>query len=171
MTGDTTSKAPAASEQGSAYEELQNARMHIEILQRQLHQALEAHRASSAEIARLHTIERDRDKYRATVLSLAFQNKVLNDELSKTRKVSTMSLIGETSGSRHRRRFCSNQPMHTGPGRQGRAVLRRETDQCRPQGDACDPRPRDRGASGRARARPHNRHGIAGGLPTNAGRL
>lgn len=90
MLGDakaTAGQAPAPSGEGSLHEELQNARMHIEILQRQLHQALEAHRASSAELARLHTMERDRDKYRATVLSLAFQNKVLNDELSKTRKV------------------------------------------------------------------------------------
>ena len=107
MTGGakaTTSQA-AASGHSSAYEELQNARMHIEILQRQLHQALEAHRASSAEISRLHTIERDRDKYRATVLSLAFQNKVLNDELSKTRKVRDLAAgTSERASVSHRNR-------------------------------------------------------------------
>lgn len=83
-------------------DELESAKMYIDLLQKQLKKAQET--ARNADQAVIRNLEVERDRYRSarcygnflkfvnahtpsqTVLSLAYQNKLLQADLSKTRK-------------------------------------------------------------------------------------
>lgn len=83
------SPAPGGKNDADMADELESARMYIDLLQRQLLTAQEAARKAAQAPAMLQSLERERDKYRATVLSLAYQNKILQSDLAQTRKTTS----------------------------------------------------------------------------------
>lgn len=67
-------------------DEVENYRLYIDLLQRQLQKAKETVKTQSIELSKIGSLERERDRYRATVLSLAHQNKLLQQELNQSRR-------------------------------------------------------------------------------------
>ncbi|KAK9895745.1 hypothetical protein P389DRAFT_210619 [Cystobasidium minutum MCA 4210] len=66
--------------------ELETLYASLESCKKQLMQARQNERRNAGLANSLASMERERDRYRSTVLSLAYQNKVLNDELTRSRK-------------------------------------------------------------------------------------